>query len=254
MAVDTVVYASAAMPDDDTTAQGGAIDTNYRMQFTQPAASDDIEVVSDDTDDTSQDVEVVARADSGSIVTATETLNGTTPVPYDGFDTADEKINRVLEITMDADAEGNVTIRRGAGAGNIAVIPPGERGIRTLFRKAFSSPVAAKTYYEIIHIRNNDPVLALIDAKFVEQSDPSGLIDYAVATNINTSPTLTDRLTAPASGFGSFGSGEVTLLDATGVNDLQPGDSVAICVRLSLSEDNPAGNTTWGIRATGTNI
>lgn len=251
--IETVPYASAAMPDDDVSAAGGAIDTNTRVTFTQLAVDDDIEVVSDDADDDSQEVEVVGRAASGSIVTASEILNGTTPVPYDDFNTTDEQIDRVLEITMDGDAEGNVTVRRGSGGATIAVIPPGERGVLTLFRKSFASSVAAKTYYEIFHIRNNDPVLALLDASFVEQTDSEGIFAFAVATALNTSPTLDNRITAPASGFGAFGAGPVTLMDAAGVPDLPPGSSIAICLRMTLAEDNSAGVPNWTLRVTGNN-
>src|SRR5690606_27005922 len=112
---------------------GGAMDGTIRVVFTQPAATDDIEVVSDDACDDMVDVTVVARAANGAVVTDTVTLNGATPVAFDGFGTSGEAIERVLSVTLDGDASGTVTVRRGSDAGDIAVIPAGERGVHMLF-------------------------------------------------------------------------------------------------------------------------
>src|SRR5690554_5511368 len=163
-ASELVAYASANMPTDDESTSGGAIDDTIRVVFTPLAADDDIEVVSSSGSDTTQDVTVVARAPNGEVVTDTVTLNGTTPVGFE-FGTSGEAIERVLSVTMDGDAAGTVTIRRGSGGATVGTIPAGERGFRRLFINAASDPDTQTERYEKIFLKNTNSTLALLNAE-----------------------------------------------------------------------------------------
>jgi hypothetical protein len=79
---DLVPYASANHPWDDTSTAGGAIDTDYRVIFDDLPTPDDLEVLSSDNGDDSQEVTVWARKANGQIVSETVTLDGTTPVAF----------------------------------------------------------------------------------------------------------------------------------------------------------------------------
>lgn len=190
---DLLAFASANMPDTDAALNGGAIDTLRRIDFTQLAANDDIEVVSSAAD-TTQTVTVEARNAAGSVVSQTVTLNGTTAVVFATMGI----VERVLKVEMSAAATGVVTVRRSPAAGDIRTIPIGERGFMAIFRKAASDPSVVKNYYTKVFLKNNHATLALLSAKVRQSADPAARITHLLAAAVNDTATVANRVTAPA--------------------------------------------------------
>ena len=247
-----IAYASANHPMDDESTAGGAMDNNTRVVFTPLAATDDIEVLSSESGDTTQDVTVIARAANGSIVSDTKTLTGTSPVAFT-FGTSGEAVERILRITMDGDATGTVTVRRGSGGDDIAEIPPGERGVTALFAGSFSDPSNPKTYYEKFFIYNSDDSLALLDAVVSEQADPEALFTFALSDTFDDTETITDRLTAPVD-VTAFDGDPTTVDDAVGVPDLPEETAIGVWVKMDLGADEAAVNSSYSLRLSGNDV
>ncbi len=75
------VYASAVTPDDDTpTAIGGGIATDKKFDFVDVNGT--VQVLSNTSVDTTQQVAVTFRTPAGAITSETKTLSGTSPVLY----------------------------------------------------------------------------------------------------------------------------------------------------------------------------
>lgn len=102
---DLVLYSAKLRPKNDTASVGGGIDDSgaslgpgVRPVFTQLAAQDDLEILSDDTLDT-RVVNFETRRPDGAISTGSKALAGTTPVFVDTIgDATLHENNRVLEI------------------------------------------------------------------------------------------------------------------------------------------------------------
>jgi len=122
VAADLVLYASAAMLDVDTGAQGGAIDLLRYVDFTQLAADDDIEVISTVAGDT-QNCTIEARLASGVIVSETKVLTGTTAAIFSTLGV----VERVLKVELASVAIGTVTVRRSVAGATVRAIPVGGR-------------------------------------------------------------------------------------------------------------------------------
>lgn len=241
-ASDLLLFNAANRPEDDSTTGGGARDPDYRPDFTQLAANDQLEVLSSAAGDTTQVVTVDGRDAAGAFVTATATLNGTTPVAL----TPATTFERVLSISMDADAAGTVTIRRAGAGPTVYQIPPAERGCSATFIAAASdaSPV---TRYDKLHWLNNHGTLTLNSAQVQLTADPAGVIRQGVHTAVNDSATITNRLTTPAG---------ITFVD-DGVQQAVPGDALAageaigIWIEQALAADNPPVRNTYTLELAG---
>src|SRR5579872_6055310 len=102
---DLKLYGCANMPEVDGTTAGGAIDLTTRIVFDDAAKANvfgsTFDVVSDQAGDNSQTVEVFGRDSTGSIVTDSKVLNGTTLV--NGTVTFAE----ILKVTISAAHTGN---------------------------------------------------------------------------------------------------------------------------------------------------
>lgn len=245
-ASDLVAYASLNMPDDDSSAYGGAIDTDYQVVFTPLAANDDVEAVSSAAGDTTQNVTVEARLADGSVVSESKLLTGTTAVIFSTIGV----VERILKITMDADAAGIVTIRRSAAGATIYDIPIGERGCYRLFRKS-SSEASPIDWYEKFFWKNTHGTLALLAAIINEDADPTTLISYAMEDAVDDNNSPADRKTAPGAGdigaSGFIASGDLTMATETDVStaDLVSGSAIGVFVKLVLGADEPPIKSTW---------
>ena len=206
-----IAYNALNRPEDDTATGGGGRDPDVRPDFVQLAADDDLEVLSDNAGDTTQIVTVDGRDPSGAFVTATATVNGLGAVilaPATIFE-------RVLSISMDSDALGNVTVRRSVAGATVFVIPIGERGSSLLFINAASS-AAPVTRFDKFFWRNTDPALTLGSAEVQLTADPAARIRVATETSKDDTNTIANRLTVP--------SGVVFVDDS--VVQAVPGDSL----------------------------
>lgn len=242
-----VAYAAANKPTDDSSLNGGAIDADERVVFTDIAANDDLEVVSSNAAD-NMNITVTVRLPSGVLATETVALNGTTPVPLNTLGT----VERVLRALLASDAAGTVTVRRGGGGATVGTIPAGERGFRRLFINAVSHPNNAKAYYEKIFIKNtNGSGLALLNAVISQSVDPTGKVTFALAASVDDSATSANRLTAPSNS---------DLLDPDTFDDnakavpgtnLAAGSAIGVWLKLSLDAAEAPIKSTFTLQADG---
>lgn len=199
IASDLVAYASANMPNSDAGSAGGAVDTLRRVDFTQMAANDTIEVLSSAGGDTTQTVTIRGRLASGAIAQEVLALNGVTVV------TSVNTYERILSAELSATCTGNVTTRRATGDVLIRVIPAGERGFMAPFRELASDPVSVKNYYAKFFWRNTHATLALTSTIVKQNADGTGLsspdgVTHVPSATAGDSATSTNRITAPAVG------------------------------------------------------
>jgi len=100
-------YGSTTMKDDDTAGPiGGAIDKTKKVQFADVTTSGNIEIISDDSTDTTQTVTVTGRSPSGGVISETKTLSGETPVPM----TTNTTWERFLKATKSGTTAGTVAV------------------------------------------------------------------------------------------------------------------------------------------------
>ncbi len=193
VADDLIAYNALERPEDDATLTGGGRDPDFRPDFVQLAADDDIEVLSANAGDTTQVVTVDGRDSTGAFVTATATLNGTTPVilsPATDFE-------RVLSISMDGDAVGVVTVRRSVAGALIFDIPIGERGSFAFFINS-ASQAGSVERHEKMFWENAHATLTLNSAAVQLTADPANRIRQAVESTKNDTVSIANRLVVPS--------------------------------------------------------
>lgn len=238
-ASDLIAYSAASRPSDDTSTVGGAIDPDVRIEFTDLAANDDVEIISSNAGDT-MNATLIGRAADGTLKTETKALTGTTAVI---FSTAGV-LERVESVILASDPAGTVTVRRSVAGATIATIPAGERGFTRLFVNAFSDPSSSKDYYQKIFLKNNHATLALLSAVVSESADPTGLITFALAASVDDSATTANRLTAPSGTFNG------TAKNVPGT-DLAAGSAIGVWLKLSLAAGNAPIKSTYTVQLAG---
>lgn len=243
---DLVAFASANMPTANTGTNGGAIDTKHRVDFTQLAANDTVEVISTSASDT-QNCTIVGRNAAGSIVTQTAALTGTTAKAFSTLGT----IERILSASLASDAVGTITVRRTTGPTTIRTIPVGERGFMALFQQLASDPSVTTNYYAKIFLKNTHGSLALLGATVKQSADPDARITHLLATAVDDTNTATDRTTAPA----TSATQDPDTFDDTDKSvpgtDLAAGSAIGVWLRLQLPGGDAAHRTTYTIQLAG---
>jgi hypothetical protein len=242
-AADLAIFCSANMPDSDSGTAGGAIDLLRRPDFTQIAANDTIQAVSSAAGDTTQTVTVEGRNAAGSIVSETKTLTGTTAITFSTLAT----VERVLRAEMSATAAGTVTIRRTTGPVTIRVIPIGERGFVSPFRKTASDPSVIKNYYAKLFARNGHASQALLGATVSQSADPDARIMHVLAASVNDTGTVTDRTTAPSGTFDDTAK-------AVPGTDLAGTAAIGVWLRLQLPAADTPHRTTYDLQLSGSSV
>lgn len=243
-ASDLVIYNSANMPDSDTGTSGGAIDTLRRPDFTQIAANDTIQAVSSNAADT-MSITVEARDPAGNVVSQTKALNGTTAIDFDTLGT----VERILSVELASAPAGNVTVRRTTGPTTIRVIPAGERGFSMFARKISSDPSTTKNYYFKVFVKNTHASLALLNATFKQNADPSDRITHLPAATANDSATTTDRQTAPS----ASNTLDPDVFDDNDklVGSLGAGDAWGVWLRVQLPAGDGPHRSSYTLEVTG---
>lgn len=235
---DLILYASASMPEDDSTTSGGAIDLDNRLELTQLSTSSALELVSSAAGDTTQSVTVEARDEDELVVSETVTLTGTTAVDLSTLGT----VARVLQVTMNSDAAGTVTLREDGAGDTVGTIPPGERGFCLIHREAEASASSTEDFYYKGFIRNTG-AQTLTAGTVVETNDVAGRVTIALAATLDDSGSVTNRKTSPGL---TFSAGPHSLPD-----DLGPNEAIGVWFLFS----HPAGEgdllTTTGITIAG---
>ena len=243
---DLGVFASANMPDTDAATNGGAIDLLRRMDFTQIAANDDIEIVSTAAGDT-QNATITARNATGSIVTETRALTGTTAVIFSTIGV----VERVLQVELASVAIGTITVRRSVAGATLRTIPIGERGFMAVFRKTASDPSVQKDYYTKIFLRNGHATLSLLGAMVKQTADPDVRITHLLAAAVNDTATVANRVTAPAMADTQDPDTFDDLDKAVPGTDLAALSAIGVWLRLRLPAADLPHRTTYTIELSG---
>lgn len=239
---DIVAYAAINKPTDDSSTNGGAIDVDERIVFTDLAANDDVEVVSDNAGDT-MNITVTARNAAGQTVQETVALNGTTAVILSTMGV----VQRIQRALLASDAAGTITVRRSVAGATIGTIPPGERGFRRLFINAVSDPGGAKNYYEKFFLKNTHATLAALGATVTQSADPTGLVTHLLAAAKDDSATSTNRITAPSAANTLDPDTFDDNSKAVPGTDLGAGEAIGVWLRLALGTAEAPFDSTYTV-------
>ena len=246
---DIVVYASADMPEDDTSSSGGAIDTATMVIFTDIASTDNVEIFGEGGDE-SKTVVVTGRLASGSEDSETITLDASDATTVvDGT----KQWERILKISSPNSPAGSITVQKDGDSGDIVVIPTGISMVRRPFYGATANATggADKELYEKVFIKNEHATLSLLDMQVDETSDPSTFLTFDLEDAVDDNNSLSDRLdSAPTGMAGSFTS-SAKLLTTAGQDDLAAGEAIGVWLNLSLADGTAAAKTTYELTVTG---
>ena len=244
VAADLILYASANTPEDDAVTSGGAIDALRRLDFTQIAADDDVEVLSASAGDTTQTATVDARNVAGAIVSEGVTLNGTTAVIFSTIGV----IERILKFELSAVGAGIITLRRSVAGVTVRTVPIGERGFEIFFYDSASESSATIRYQKAFYL-NNHATLTLNNAQIQLTADPEAIMDFALGTAKDDSETTTNRKTAP-SAVSSFDDTQKSVPGTT----LEAASAIAVWIRMQLLADDTPKKSTFTTELTGTSV
>lgn len=231
---DIIPYCAQSHPTGDGGAPGGEINLLMRAVFTDLAANDEVEIVSDSASDTTQSCTIKGRDSSGDLVQETATITGTTPVVFSTMGA----IDNIESVELSGPCLGVVTVRRDGAAGDIGDIPAGEIGFRRIFAYAYPHPTSAKTYYEKIFIKNNHPTETLQNAVVSENADPEAQVAFTLDAAVNDDSFATNRLTTPSSSDTDPDTFDGTDKNVPGLN-LDPGDAIGVWLEMTV----PAADT-----------
>lgn len=238
-----VLYNAVNRPVDDTTLAGGARDAQVRPDFTQLAANDTVEQVSDNAGDTTQTTTLSGRDPTGALQSDSKGVNGTNVVAFTGT------FERALSANMNANAAGTITIRRSGGGATIFQIPPGERGFSAMFIDS-ASEAAPTTRFDKGFWTNTNGSLTLNNAQVQLSADPAGKIRQGVGLALNDTTTITNRKTSPAG---------ITFVD-DGVQQPVPGnalpatDSISVWYEMALLADDAPIRNVFTTEIAGTSV
>lgn len=242
LASDLKAYGSANMPENDTSLCGGAIDLTTEIDFTDLAANDAVEALSDNVADT-MNITVTGRNAAGAIVSETKALNGTTVISLTTLGT----IERILKITIASAAAGTVTVRRAAAGPTVKAIAAGiVKVIRSFYDSA--SEAGATTRYEKHFLKNENATSTLNNAAIKLTADPSASIRVGVAPAKSDTATVANRKTAPASV--TFVDDGVSQSIPTGLMDAS--DTIGVWSELQRGAGAAAIKTTFTLELSGT--
>jgi hypothetical protein len=255
---DIVVYGAANIAEDDSNTHGGAVATSKRYIFgdaalaNNPAASGGdgtLRYNSTNNADNGVNVVVHGRNLGGSLVSETGTLGNSGVVQ-----TGTQVFERILKIITDAH-NYNVDVKD-SSANEVATIESGVVEVRRPFYNVSSDPNAEKTYYEKVFVRNNNAVLNLLGATFIDGGgDINNYITFALPNAVNDSESLTNRLTPPTgTGSDGFSASTKTLNTNVGTPDLNASTAVAVWMKMTLPQNAVAGKDTWTLQVSGSTI
>lgn len=248
---DIYTLCASNMPEDNSSASGGSISETKKAIFTDIAATDTVQVLSDTTDTNA--MAVTGRTAAGVITTENFTLNNTTPVQ------GSTSFERILKVVITGTHAGTVTVRRTTGSTTIATLegtntqPTAILEARRLFYDAAAeaSGGATRQFYEKIFIRNNNASgLALTNATITESSDPSTYVTFALASGFNDNSQASGRLNTIPTGIASGSFSSSVKIPTGGV--LYSGSGIGVWLRLELTGGTPPAKNTYTLTVNGT--
>jgi len=248
-ASDLKIFAAASTPDTDSGAVGGAIDLLRTVLFTQIAAADDIEVLSDNAGDT-MNCTIEGRNAAGSIISETKALTGTTAAIFSTLGVVD----RVLKVELASAPTGIITVRRSVAGATLAAIPASSRGFMMFGRKYASDPAVQKDYYVKVFIKNTHGSTALVGATVKQNADPAGRNTHLLAATKDDTATATTRVTAP----GAADTQDPDTFDDTDKtvpgSDLGAGVAIGVWIRTRLPAGDAAHRDTYTLEISGQSV
>lgn len=249
VAGDLIFMASANMPETDGTTTGGAISTTTRVEFTDIAATDTVQLVSDNGSDTVRTVTVTGRDSTGAIVSEQKTLTGTTPV------NTTQTYERILKAVASAGhATWNISVKRTTGAVLIGTIPASSGATITTFRRMFydaSSAAGEVIRYEKVFAKNNHGSLTLNSAQITLTADPSATVTVGCEASVNGTQSCTNRITAP--------DPVVTFVDDSVAQNVPTGalattQAIGVWVKFTLSAAHAPVKNNFTLQLSGTTV
>ena len=239
---DLVIYVAADMPENNTAAAGGTIDSGVRSSFDDPSSTAQLKIYSSSVADTGQTLTVTGRSDGGSIISEGISLNGTTAA------TSINSYERILKTYLSTTAVGIVTVS-GNSVNKITAIPVGETGFRRPFYDATSSIAGATTFYEKVFVKNNHASSTLNNATVIEVS--SGLYSqmaFALEDSKRSAQSISNRTAIPTGVTGGFAAGPSGMVG----DELVAGGYQGIWLKLSLGAGEAATNSFYEVQISGT--
>lgn len=234
-------FQAASMPEDDASTAGGAISAAGIVEFTDIAATDTIEALSDGAD--TRTLTITGRLASGVINSEILTLNGT------NVQTTSSSYERLLKAVLSAGSgTRTVTIRRSTGDTLIATLGLNITSTRRLFYNA-ASEAAQTIRYEKIFLKNTNSSLTLMSATVRLTADPGTAIRIGCAPSVDDTESVANRLTLPNT--------DVIFVD-DGVDQTVPGGVIAagsaigVWAELTRGAAAAAIKNTFTVRLSGT--
>jgi hypothetical protein len=205
------------MPQDDASTSGGAIDTAAIVDDMVLAATDSLKVKSSAAGDGSgTTMTITGRDATGAIVSENHPLNGTTAVTFAN------SLERILKAVMTGTTTvGIVTIYRSDGTTPVVAIPIGKTTVRRFFYDSASAS-GATTRYEKMFWKNEHGTLTLLSATVTLTADPSAKIKMGLATSVDDTGSVANRVSAP---------GGVSFVDDS-VAQTVPGSALAAASKI----------------------
>lgn len=241
VASDLIAYNAANTPSDDVSTGGGAILTTSRPLITPLTANDDLEIVSTSPSDTGN-LTIIGRELTGLIRTDVITLTGTSVV-------IDPTVfERILSISYVTTSAGTITVRRRNGGPIVCIIPAGEQAVSSHF-KAATAAATTKVRYDKFFFKNVHGSLTLSSAVVKLVADPQANIKIGLATSLNDTVTITNRLTAPA-GISFFDDNVDIALP--GAQTLPAGSAIGVWIEQTLAANAAEFKSTYKVSITGT--
>lgn len=242
-AADLKAYQSASHAENDVDTQGGAIATAGIVEFTDIAATDNVEALSDGAD--VRTLTVYGRNAAGAIISEIITLNGATPV------TSTNTYERILKAVLSAaDGARTVTLRRATGDTLIASLGPNITSTRRLFYDSASDPSVQKIRFEKFFWKNTHGSLQLNAAAMKLTADPSVTIRIGCAPSKDDSATIANRLAVPASV--TFVDDNVSQSVPTGA--LASAQAIGVWAEMTLAAGNAPVKSTFTTQLSGTSV
>lgn len=239
-----IAYGCANHAEDDSGAQGGAIDLTKKIAMTLMAATDDLEVLSSDVGDTTQTLTITGRLVGGAVDTEVLALNGTSVV------TGTKQFERVLKAVLSASTTGTVTLRRQPTGATVATLEPGITEVRTLFFDAASDP-SPKTLYEKFFFKNTNATDTLTNAALELTLEPAASADFLMAVEdaVDDTNSAANRVTAPV---GQSAFRQLNVSEPVPGGQLLAGEAIGVWIQMDLAADNAGFVDDWSVELSGT--
>jgi hypothetical protein len=261
-ASDLIVYGSTVMATGDAVAnQGGAINTDIKIVFTDIAATDGLVARSSAAGDGdgagALEVTVTGRNAGGSIVTDVFDINGTGRVVGDSA----TQFERILAAGVTTGSHtGTLTIERDDSPiyTDIGTMESGVNNIRRPFYNVSADVAGGSTryFYEKIFLKNTHAVNSLLSAQIKESGEVdlggSDVVYFQLEDAVDDTGVSSNRVTAPPTGE-LAGDGLIDDDDDKNVpgTDLAAGSAIGIWMELNLTAGASAQNGQWVMQATG---